>query len=83
MKYGKFQYPNQHTLWDDHNVEKLKRLWAEGLSFSKIAVQIPGATRNCVAGKIYRLGLPSRARADKNGDGEPPKSPAAARRAAA
>ena len=66
--------------WDEENETILRTLWAEGLSFSKIAKRIPGATRNSIAGKIYRLGLPARQRARP--DGPPPKSPAAAKRAA-
>ena len=66
--------------WDDESTEKLRRLWAEGLSARKIAVQIPGATRNSVIGKAHRLGLPARAKSTRKPP--PPRSPAAARRRA-
>ncbi len=47
--------------WDDERVEKLKKLWAEGLSASQIAGKIGGVTRNAVIGKVHRLGLSGRA----------------------
>ncbi|MEM6421359.1 MAG: GcrA family cell cycle regulator [Pseudomonadota bacterium] len=66
--------------WTDERVEKLKELWAEGMSASKIAKELGGVTRNAVIGKVHRLGLSNRA-----GSGgapaaaeEPAASPAAA-----
>ena len=53
--------------WNDERVETLTRLWAEGLSASRIATELGGITRNAVIGKVHRLGLSGRA-----------KSPAAA-----
>jgi GcrA cell cycle regulator len=49
--------------WTDERVEKLKRLWAEGLSASQIAAQLGGVSRNAVIGKVHRLNLPGRAKA--------------------
>ncbi|WP_113446923.1 GcrA family cell cycle regulator [Rhizobium cremeum] len=49
--------------WTDERVEKLKRLWAEGLSASQIAAQLGGVSRNAVIGKVHRLSLPGRAKA--------------------
>ncbi len=52
--------------WTDERVEKLKTLWAEGLSASQICYRLSflggsGVTRNAVIGKIHRLGLSGRA----------------------
>jgi GcrA cell cycle regulator len=49
--------------WTDERVEKLKKLWAEGLSASQIAAQLGGVSRNAVIGKVHRLSLPGRAKA--------------------
>ena len=42
--------------WSDNRVERLKTLYAEGLSAGLISVEF-GITRNAVVGKIHRLGL--------------------------
>lgn len=47
--------------WTDERVEVLKKLWADGLSASQIAMQIGGVSRNAVIGKVHRLGLSGRA----------------------
>lgn len=48
--------------WADGQIAELKRLWAEGLSCSKIAAQLGnGTTRNAVIGKVHRLNLSGRA----------------------
>ncbi|MEM0923790.1 MAG: GcrA family cell cycle regulator [Pseudomonadota bacterium] len=46
--------------WTDDRVEKLKELWAEGMSASQIAKSLGGVTRNAVIGKVHRLGLSNR-----------------------
>ena len=46
--------------WTDERVELLRRLWADGLSASQIALQIGGVSRNAVIGKVHRLGLAGR-----------------------
>lgn len=46
--------------WTDDRVEKLKTLYANGLSSSKIAAVLGGITRNGVIGKVHRLGLERR-----------------------
>ena len=47
--------------WTDERVERLKKLWSEGLSASQIAAQLGGVSRNAVIGKVHRLSLPGRA----------------------
>ncbi|MCG8443546.1 MAG: GcrA cell cycle regulator [Caulobacterales bacterium] len=47
--------------WTDDRVERLKKLWSEGLSASQIAKELGGVTRNAVIGKVHRLGLSGRA----------------------
>lgn len=66
-------------MWTDERVELLKKLWAEGLSASTIAVELGGITRNAVIGKVHRLGLSGRA---KNPAASPPR-PRKPRQAAA
>ncbi len=48
--------------WTDERVELLKKLWAEGLSASRIATEIGDVSRNAVIGKVHRLGLAGRAK---------------------
>ena len=46
--------------WSEDRVERLKALWADGLSASQVAKQLGGVTRNAVIGKVHRLGLSGR-----------------------
>ena len=46
--------------WTDERVERLTRLWQEGLSASQVAAELGGITRNAVIGKVHRLGLSGR-----------------------
>lgn len=47
--------------WTPETTEQLRRLWAEGLSCSEIAMEMgQGLTRNAVIGKVHRLKLPAR-----------------------
>ncbi len=64
--------------WTDERVEKLKKLWAEGLSASQIAAQLGGVSRNAVIGKVHRLNLPGRAKAGGTQTAARPKRPAPA-----
>ncbi|WP_376742297.1 GcrA family cell cycle regulator [Ensifer canadensis] len=68
--------------WTDERVEKLKKLWSEGLSASQIAAQLGGVSRNAVIGKVHRLSLPGRAKAGGTTAATRPKQrPASAPRA--
>lgn len=57
--------------WTDEREELLRKLWQDGLSCSQIARKVGGVTRNAVAGKVRRIGLPYRA-APKAGRPQPP-----------
>ncbi|MCI0737240.1 MAG: GcrA cell cycle regulator [Beijerinckiaceae bacterium] len=49
--------------WTNERIELLQKLWLEGWSASRIAVELAhGVTRNAVIGKVYRLGLSGRAK---------------------
>lgn len=43
--------------WTDERVATVERLWKDGQSATQISVEIGGATRNAVIGKLHRLGL--------------------------
>ncbi len=50
--------------WTEERVELLRKLWLEGLSASRIAAELAGGvTRNAVIGKVHRLGLSGRVKA--------------------
>ena len=46
-------------VWDEQKLNKLRKLWDEGLPITKIGIEI-GVSRNAIAGKAHRLGLPKR-----------------------
>ena len=46
--------------WTYERIEKLKQLWDNGLTASRIAAELGGVTRNAVIGKAHRLGLSGR-----------------------
>ena len=48
-----------NSVWDEKQLEKLKKLWDEGLPITKIGNEL-GVSRNAIAGKAHRLGLPKR-----------------------
>ena len=48
-----------NSVWDEKNLERLKKLWDEGLPITKIGMEL-GVSRNSIAGKAHRLGLPKR-----------------------
>lgn len=70
--------------WTKDRVKLLKRLMADGLSFSKIAVHLGGVSRNAVIGKAHRLNLhrpkPNKTYAKKPNRIPKPKHPWAPRR---
>ena len=48
-----------NSVWDEKNLDRLKKLWDEGLPITKIGLEL-GVSRNAIAGKAHRLGLPKR-----------------------
>ena len=48
-----------NSVWDKKNLERLKKLWDEGLPITKTGLEL-GVSRNSIAGKAHRLGLPKR-----------------------
>lgn len=63
--------------WTDERVERLKALWAEGMTASQIASALGGVSRNAVIGKVHRLGLSNRAASPKNPETEISEEPVA------
>jgi GcrA cell cycle regulator len=62
--------------WDDKAIEELKDLLNEGLSMSRIALQMGrGLTRNAVLGKVHRLGLTQQKRPSGQGSRPRPAGP--------
>ena len=47
------------NVWTNERLDELKKLWAEGWSISQIG-QALGVSRNAIAGKAHRMGLPKR-----------------------
>lgn len=45
--------------WNEKRLEKLKKLWELGLPISQIGEKL-GVSRNAIAGKVHRMGLPKR-----------------------
>ncbi len=48
-----------NNTWDDLKLKKLQDLWKQGHPISKIGEML-GVSRNSVAGKAHRMGLPKR-----------------------
>jgi RNA polymerase primary sigma factor len=50
---------NSHIMvaWSENRVDRLRELWAAGMSASAIARELGGTSRNAVIGKLSRLGL--------------------------
>ena len=55
--------------WTYERIEKLKQLWEEGLTASRIASELGDITRNAVIGKAHRLGLSGRMAAKSSSSG--------------
>ena len=47
------------NVWTDERLDELRKLWAEGLSITQIGEAL-GVSRNAIAGKAHRMGLPKR-----------------------
>ena len=61
--------------WTEERVERLKKLWSDGLSASQIAAELGGGvTRNAVIGKVHRLGLSGRGKPTGTGTPRPRKA---------
>ena len=48
-----------NSIWNEEKLNKLKSLWDKGLPITKIGLEL-GVSRNAIAGKAHRLGLPKR-----------------------
>ena len=51
--------PFETEQWPAPTVERLTKLWADGMSQSEIGVQL-GVSKSAIGGKIHRLDLPRR-----------------------
>ncbi len=63
--------------WNDETIERLRALWAEGLSTAEIGRRM-GISKNAVVGKAHRLNLPARPspiRRDGSGAAPRPTAP--------
>ena len=49
----------KNFVWDEDKLNKLRKLWDDGLPITKIGIEI-GVSRNAIAGKAHRMGLPKR-----------------------
>ena len=49
----------KNFVWDEDKLNKLRKLWDDGLPITKIGNEI-GVSRNAIAGKAHRMGLPKR-----------------------
>lgn len=58
--------------WTNEIIEKLRALWAEGLSTAEIGRRL-NVSKNAVVGKAHRLNLPSRPSPIRRHDGETPR----------
>ena len=55
--------------WTHERIERLKTLWEEGHTASRIAAELGEVTRNAVIGKAHRLGLSGRMASKKTNTG--------------
>lgn len=53
-------YNRGKPFWTDEERERLRQLWAEGLSCSQISKEMPGRSRNAIIGCAHRMNLPMR-----------------------
>ena len=61
--------------WTLERKERVKKLWADGLSASQIAAELGGVTRNAVIGLVHRLGLSGRAKSPPSAEPRPAYRP--------
>ena len=62
--------------WTEETIERLRALWAEGLSTAEIGRRM-GISKNAVVGKAHRLNLPARpSPIRRDGPGSPARAPA-------
>lgn len=47
------------SVWDKIKLDQLEKLWSVGMPITKIGIEL-GVSRNAIAGKAHRLGLPKR-----------------------
>ena len=47
------------SVWDKIKLDQLEKLWSMGMPITKIGIEL-GVSRNAIAGKAHRLGLPKR-----------------------
>ena len=47
------------SVWDQEKLDQLRHFWLEGLPITKIGIEL-NVSRNAIAGKAHRLGLPKR-----------------------
>ena len=47
------------SVWDQDKLDQLRHFWLEGLPITKIGLKL-NVSRNAIAGKAHRLGLPKR-----------------------
>ena len=50
---------DNNAVWNEEKLTNLRRLWDEGIPITKIGIEL-GVSRNAIAGKAHRLGLPKR-----------------------
>jgi GcrA cell cycle regulator len=60
--------------WTEDRVERLKKMWLEGMSASQIAGELGGVTRNAVIGKVHRLGMSGRGKPTSTASSRPRKT---------
>lgn len=61
--------------WTEETIERLRGLWAEGLSTAEIGRRM-GISKNAVVGKAHRLNLPARpSPIRRDGPGAPARAP--------
>src|SRR5438094_4696546 len=68
--------------WTEERIERLKKMWHDGATASKIADELGGVSRNAVIGKAHRLGLEQRPSPVKAGEEKEAKKAAPAAAAA-